>query len=47
MRAYVYGSEVQILDFYLARMHGTPYCLVRYLDNDFLGRVPVSCIEVR
>lgn len=47
MKAYVYGSEVQILDFYLARLHATPYCLVRYLDNEFLGRVPVSCVEIR
>ena len=27
-KAYVYGSEVQILDYHLARLHGTPYCKV-------------------
>lgn len=47
MKAYVYGSEVQILDFYLARLHNTPYCLVRYKDNHWIGKVPTSCIEIR
>jgi hypothetical protein len=47
IKAYVYGSEVQILDYHLARLHGTPYCKVRYLENDWVHNVPVSCIEVR
>lgn len=47
MKAYVYGSEVVVLDFYLARMHGTPYCRVRYKENNWTCNVPVSCVEIR
>lgn len=45
MRAYIYGKEVKILDFYHAKMHGTRYCLA--IDNDGeVYRVPESCIEI-
>lgn len=45
-KAYLYGSEIQIIDFHLAA-HGTPYCRVRILGTDWVNNVPVSCIEVR
>lgn len=46
-RAYVYGMEVIILDFHLARLHGTPYVKVRYIDNNWVHNVPLSVIEIR
>ena len=47
MRAFIYGSEVAILDFYLARMYGTPYCTVRILESGLIEKVPTSFIEIR
>lgn len=44
-KAYVYGLEVDILDFHLARLHGTPYAKVRY-KNGWIHNVPVSCIDI-
>lgn len=46
MRAFVYGSEVTIIDFHLAK-RGTPYCRVRYKENNWTCNVPVSCVEIR
>jgi hypothetical protein len=46
MRAYVYGSEVTIIDFYVAK-HGTPYCRVRYKDSNWTSNVPQLCVEIR
>lgn len=47
MRAFIYGSEVTILNFYLAKKHGTPYCTVRILESRLVEKVPTSCIEIR
>lgn len=47
MRAFIYGSEVKILDFYLAKMHGTPYCTVRILESGLVEKVPTSWVEIR
>lgn len=46
IKATVYGCEVQILDYHLAKMHGTPYCKVRYIKEGWVHNVPVSCIEI-
>lgn len=46
VKAYVYGSEVQILDYHLARMHGTRYCKVRYIKEGWVSNVPESCIDI-
>lgn len=47
MRAYVYGSEVEILDFHLARLHGSRYARVRILETGWVENVPLSVIEIR
>ena len=47
MRAFIYGSEVAILDFYLAKAHGRSYCTVRVLESGLVEKVPTSCIEIR
>ena len=46
MKAFVYGSEVQILHFYIAK-RGTPYCMVRVLESGWVQKVPTSCVEIR
>ena len=46
MKAYVYGSEVKILSFYLAKK-GTPYCEVRVVDTGWVDRVPTACVDIR
>ena len=46
MKAYVYGSEVKVLEFHLAK-RGTPYCTVRVIDTGWVEKVPTSCVEVR
>ena len=46
MKAYVYGSEVQVLDYYLAK-RGTPYCKVRVISTGWIEKVPTLCIEIR
>lgn len=47
MRAYVYGSEVEIMDFHLTRRMGMQYATVRILETGWLESVPVSVIEIR
>lgn len=47
MKAYVYGSEVTILDFHLAKKHGTRYAKVRILENGWVENVPLSVITIR
>ena len=46
MKAYLYGSEVIILDFHLGK-HGNRFCRVRILGTDWVDNVPTSCIELR
>lgn len=46
MKAFLYGSEVKILHFYLAK-RGTPYCQIRVIDTGWVQKVPTSCIEIR
>lgn len=46
MKAYLYGSEVKILHFYLAK-RGTSYCQIRVVDTGWVQKVPTSCIEIR
>ena len=46
MRAFVYGSEVKIMQFYVAK-RGTPYCQVRVVDTGWIEKVPTSCVEIR
>ncbi len=45
-KAYLYGSEIQILDFHMGK-HGTSYCRVRIIETGWVDNVPTSCIEVR
>ena len=47
MSAYVYGSKVEILDFHLAKLHGTRYARVRILETGWVENVPLSVIEIR
>ena len=47
MKAYVYGSEVTILDFHQAKLHGTRYAKVRVKDTGWVESVPLSVIELR
>ena len=47
MRAYVYGSEVEIVDYHLTKRTGTLYCRVRILENGWLENVPASVIDIR
>ena len=46
MKAYLYGSEIQVLQYYVAK-HGTSYCKVRVIDTGWINNVPTSCIEIR
>lgn len=46
-KAYVYGSEVTILDFHLAKKHGTRYAKVRIKDTGWVENVPLSVITIR
>lgn len=46
MKAYLYGSEVKILEFYTAK-RGTPYCKVRIIDTGWIHKVPTSCVDIR
>lgn len=46
MKAFVYGCEVTVMDFYTAK-RGTPYCTVRVNDTGWIQKVPTSCIEIR
>lgn len=46
MKAYLYGSEVVIMDFHIAK-HGNMFCKVRILENNWIDNVPVSCIDIR
>lgn len=47
MKAYVYGSEVVILDFHLTKRMGLQYAKVRIVENGWVESVPVSVIEIR
>lgn len=47
MRAYVYGSEVEIMDYYLTKRTGTLYCRVRILEKGWIENVPASVIDIR
>ena len=47
MKAYVYGSEVEVLDFHLAKLHGSRYARVRILKTGWVENVPLSVIEIR
>lgn len=47
MRAYVYGSEVTILDFHMTKRLGMKYAKVRIKDTGWVTNVPVSVIEIR
>lgn len=46
-KAYVYGSEVTILDYHLSKRMGIMYAKVRVKDNGWVENVPVSVIEIR
>lgn len=46
MGAYLYGTEVTILDFYLSD-HGISFCKVKQKDTGWTNNVPTSCIEIR
>lgn len=45
-KAYLYGTEVTILDFYLSE-HGIQFCKVKINDTGWVNKVPVSCVEIR
>lgn len=45
-KAYLYGSDVTILDFYLSE-HGIQFCWIKINDTGWVNKVPVSCIEIR
>jgi len=45
-KAYLYGSEVTILNFYLSG-HGIQFCKVKVNDTGWINQVPVSCVEIR
>ena len=46
-KAYVYGSEVTILDFHLTKRMGMQYAKVRIVQTGWVESVPLSVIEVR
>lgn len=46
MRAFIYGFEVTILDYHMAK-RGTPYCKVRIIETGMVQNVPQSCVEIR
>ena len=46
MRAYLYGTEVTILDYYLSE-HGILFCRVLQNDTGWTNNVPTSCVEIR
>lgn len=46
-KAYLYGSEIEIIDFHLTKNIGLPYCRVRILESGWVENVPTSCIEIR
>ena len=45
-KAYLYGTEVTILDFYLSEQ-GNRFCKVRVDDTGWVNQVPVSLVEIR
>lgn len=45
-KAYLYGTEVTVLDFYLSE-HGIQFCRVKIIDTGWVNKVPVSCVEIR
>ena len=47
MKAYVYGSEVIIMDFHLTKKLGMQYARVRVVETGWYENVPVSVIEIR
>ena len=47
MKAYLYGSEIQILEFYTTKRCGIPYCKVRIIETGWVEKCPMSCIEIR
>lgn len=46
MSAYLYGTKVTILSFYLSD-HGIPFCKVVQDDTGWTNNVPTSCVEIR
>ena len=46
MSAYLYGTKVTILSFYLS-VHGIPFCKVVQDDTGWTNNVPTSCVEIR
>lgn len=46
MSAYLYGTKVTILNFYMSD-HGIPFCTVRQNDTGWTNNVPTSCVEIR
>ena len=46
MSAYLYGTEVTILDFYLSD-YGISFCRVMQKDTGWTNNVPTSCVELR
>lgn len=46
MRAYAYGSEIQILNFY-TNDGGVNMCTVRCIDAGWILDMPTSVIDIR
>lgn len=46
MKAYVYGTEVMITEFYNDE-NGIPFCKARILDCDWIIKVPTAIIDIR
>lgn len=45
-KAYLYGTEVTILDYHLSD-HGILFCKVIVNDTGWINNVPVSLVEIR
>lgn len=46
MKAYAYGSEIQILSFYINE-EGLDMCKVRCIDAGWILDMPTSVIDIR
>lgn len=46
MNAYLYGTKITILSFYLSD-HGIPFCKVVQDDTGWTNNVPTSFVEIR